>query len=504
MNPIAHLFPPNRADLIRAGRRERIRFILEPQAWASLATDAARADPTPLLGLWGDATGHVHALFHDGRARPLIASVAVEAGRYHALSVRTPAAIPFERLIRDLWGFEAMHARDSRAIIDYGAWGATAPLAARPGPPPRSPEPPEWRAPGPDDDRGLAYVEQGPVGLPRTAGARIRVTVAGGSTRSVELQHGWGHRGLPGRVAGLTPDAAVRLASRLSADAIVAHAVAFSRAVEAASDAAIPARAGILREAACELERATAFLTTISSCAQAAGARWLASEAAILLESLRVASQAAFGHRFAADLVVPGGIVRDLSDERLDALAATSDTIASRLPALTALYEASGLARRLDGLGPVSPAQASGRAACGIVGRASGQAYDARRANAIVPVQSPSAEAGCADARMRLRLAGVGEAGARLRQLLEVLPAGPIRVGLGQTTGEGLGLAEAPEGDLWHFVRLDPNGTVAAFFPRDPRVCHVALFEAACVGLEYEDIDLVRTSFGLSVEAIDL
>ena len=498
-----HLFPPDRADLIRSGRREGIRFVLEQAAWASLAADApARAGQVPLLGLWGDASGHVHALFHDGRARPLIATVAVEAGRYHALSARSPAAIPYERMVRDLWGFEAMHAGDLRALLDHGLWGATAPMAARPGPAPRAAEPPEWRPAGADDDEGLVYLEEGPVGLPSASGFRARMIAAGDRLVTVELQRGYGHRGVAALAAGLTPDAATRIAARISA-AVVANGLAFARAIEAASGTAVPARAAALREVAAETERAAAFLGSIVLCARAGGAHRLAAEAAILLERMRTASVAGLGHRFGAELVVPGGVARDLPDPALTALGMAADMIGRELRGLAGLYEAR-LAARLSGLGVVTPAAASLLVASGVVGRASGQGFDARRANALVPVEAPCGESGCTDARMRLRLAGVGQAASRLRRLIETLPEGPVRVGLGASTGEGLGLVEAPEGDLWHFVRLDPEGAVAAFFPRDPSVAHMTLFEAACRGAQVEDVGVIAASFGLSSEAVDL
>lgn len=503
--PVAHLFPPDRADLIRSGRREGMRFVLEQAAWASLAGDTPqRADQVPLLGLWGDRSGFVHALFHDGRARPLIASVAVEAGRYYALSATMPAAIPFERMVRDLWGFEAMHARDLRCLLDHGSWEATAPMAVRPGPAPRSAEPPEWRAP-PGGEEGLAYVERGPVGLPDALGARMRASVDGERVRVVELQHGYGHRGLLERILGATPEGAARVAERVSATAMVANGVAFARAVEAATGTVISSRASLLREAAGEVERAASFLGCLAGCARAAGARRLAAECEILLERVRVAAGIGFGHRFGAGFVVPGGVARDLDDERVEALRGLAALIERELRPLARLYEASdGLARRLAGLAVVAPADAVLRVASGVVGRASGQRFDARRLASSVPVEAPAGESGDADARMRLRLAGLGQAGQRLALVLDGLGGGAVRGPLGAVMGEGLGVAEAPEGDVWHFVRLDADGTVGAWFVREPALGHLGLFEGACGGALVEDLGAALWSFGVSGEAVDL
>ena len=88
------------------------RHVLPMADWRVLM-DSLRHDPLGLLGLWAD-TSHVHALFLAGQAHPLLASVAVEAGAYPALSPVRPGAAWFERAIGDLWGHEATGGVDAR------------------------------------------------------------------------------------------------------------------------------------------------------------------------------------------------------------------------------------------------------------------------------------------------------------------------------------------------------------------------------------------------------
>ena len=248
------LFPPDPVDAIRAGRREGVRHVLDGGGWQRLATDlgaqslSIRPNAVPLIALWAEANGpgggQVHALVHPGRARPLIATVNVEAGRYLALSGPLPAAAPYERIVRDLWGFEAMHARDLRPLLDQGAWPSTAPLRDRPGPPARGPEPPEWRASG---DESWALLEEGPVGAAEGL-LRTRLALDGPVIRAAEFAHGFNHRGLLAALAGCEVAAAASVVERAAAAATVAHATAFARAVEQANgtklppDARLPAR----------------------------------------------------------------------------------------------------------------------------------------------------------------------------------------------------------------------------------------------------------------------
>lgn len=491
------LFPPDPVDAIRAGRREGIRHVLDGGGWQRLVADlTARPAAVPLLALWAEANGQVHALFHPGRARPLIATVAVEAGRYLALSGPLPAAAPYERIVRDLWGFEAMHARDLRPLLDHGAWPSTAPLRDRPGPPARGPEPPEWR---PVADESWALLEEGPVGVAEGL-LRTRLALDGPVVRTAEFVHGFNHRGLLAALAGCEVAVASGIVERVAAGATVAHAAAFARAVEQASGTEPAPETVIGREVALECERIGSFLALLGDMAREAGAVRLGHDVFELLASWREVLHTAFGHRFARGAVRAGTASGDMR-----AIGPAAEAVAGLLPAIERGY-GRRLAPRLRGRAVVGTVAAAAGGASGIVGRASGQGFDARRVSpAPAPVHGRVDEGGCADTRMRLRLAGVAEAASRIRELLRVLPGlTPSPAPLGRERGEGVGCAEGPEGEVWHFVRLDGEGRVASAYLRDPAIGHAALAEAALAGEAAENATLLRLSFGLSPEGFDL
>ncbi len=501
------LFPPDPVDSIRTGRREGIRHVLEAGAWQRLAADLGARQglrpggAVPLLALWAEANGQVHALFHPDRARPLIATVAVEAGRYLALSGPLPAASPYERIVRDLWGFEAMHARDLRPLLDHGTWPATAPLRDRPGPPARGPEPPEWR---PDCDESWALLEEGPVGVAEGL-LRTRLAVDGQRVARAEFAHGFGHRGLLASLAGCDLTAASAIVERVAAVSSVAHATAFARAVEQASGTEVPAPAALLREVAGEAERIAAFLALLGGMAREAGAVRLGNQAFALLAAWREAMGAAFGHRFGRGVVRAGGVGAGVGAARVRGIGAAAEAVAAALPSLARGYERR-LAPRLRGRARVGTVEAGLAVASGIVGRASGQAFDVRRGLPTpVAAEARVEEGGCADTRMRLRLDAIAAAAARIIALLQALPeVGALTTPLGRERGEGLGAAEAPEGEVWHFVRLDAEGRIACAYLRDPSIGHAALAETALAGAPAEDATLLRLTFGLSPEGFDL
>ena len=227
-------------DLIRAGSPEPCRpwprFSLLPAGWAALAAGLAE-DPAPvLLGLWAD-TQQVHALFRD-RDGALIASVAVEGGRYPTLSTARPVASRFERMIRDLWGHAADRRRDERTWLDHGRWPLAHPLSPRPGLPGGAVEPPEFAV---AEEQGVMQVPIGPIHGLIEEPAHLRLVTRGRTVLRAEARLGYAHKGILALMRGKSPRTAARFVARLAAESTVAHSVAFARATEAALDIAGPA-----------------------------------------------------------------------------------------------------------------------------------------------------------------------------------------------------------------------------------------------------------------------
>ena len=111
-----------------------------------------------------------------------------------------------------------------------------------------------------------------------------------------------------------SPRAAARFAARVQADSTVAHSLAFARAAEDASGAAVPPRADALRLLMTAVEAVTAMLAE------------LAPTPGPALDAIRRACAAAFGHRLMMDCVTPGGVLADLAPEGARALRTALDT----------------------------------------------------------------------------------------------------------------------------------------------------------------------------------
>ena len=68
-----------------------------------------------------------------------------------------------------------------------------------------------------------------------------------------------------------------------------------------------------------------------------------------------------------------------------------------------------------------------------------------------------------------------------MRGLLGTLPDGGLSVPLPVESGEGIGFASGPGGDIWHWLRLD-HGQIASVFMCDPAWARWPELEATMAG----------------------
>jgi Ni,Fe-hydrogenase III large subunit len=203
-------------------------------------------------------------------------------------------------------------------------------------------------------------------------------------------------------------------------------------AAEAASDCTVPARAAWLRVVLLERERIANHLGDLGALGNDAGlALGLAQFARLKEVWVRLNAQL-FGHRFMMDCVIPGGVRADLSAASVQAMLTQCDQIETEVRALRAIYEEhSGLQDRFIGAGRVAPKLAAELGLCGLAGRASAQAWDARTdqamdAYASLNVRMATQRNGDVAARVAVRFDEIFESMRLLREVARRMPSGPI------------------------------------------------------------------------------
>jgi Ni,Fe-hydrogenase III large subunit len=502
---------PSLIDLMLEGRTIRQhmpwpRTVVDASVWAFAANELAQGRWS-LLGLWGEpSTAHMAIIDRD-TAEIAVVSIDCPNRAYPSVSKHHPPALRLERTVNDLFGLSAGDLPDTRRWLDHNRWGVRFPLGDRIDALPTT-------APYrflPVDGDGVHQIAVGPVHAGIIEPGHFRFSASGETVVRLEQRLGYTHKGIEGLMRGAPIERAAQLAGRVSGDSTVAYAYAFSRAVEAALQLVVPDRAVWLRALLAELERLANHLGDIGAICNDASFGLMQAHCNVLRESVLRAANSAFGHRLMRDVIVPGGLARDLDAKGQAAIRQALDSINARFPELIELYDnTASLQDRTVGTGIVTATLAKQYGAGGYVGRASGRGFDARRAPGYPPYDDlhfevPVLEDGDVNARVWIRIREVEQSLSLANQILnrlpDGLPSGSVAVEAGPR--EGMALVEGFRGDVLVWLRLD-GGRVERCHLRDPSWFQWPLLEAAIEDNIVADFPLCNKSFNCSYSGQDL
>ena len=502
---------PSLTDLIPEGRRIRQhspwpRAVVGAHLWKFAANGLAQSHWS-LLGLWGESSTVHMAIMDERTAEIAVISLDCPDKSYPSVGLHHPPTLRLERAVNDLFGLSAEGLPDSRPWLDHHRWGVRFPLGDRIDAVPNA-------APYrllPVEGDGVHQIAVGPVHAGIIEPGHFRFTASGETVVRLEQRLGYTHKGIDGLMIGADLERAVQLAGRVSGDSTVAYAYAFSRAAEAALELVVPDRAVWVRALLAELERLANHLGDIGAICNDASFTLIHAHCSVLRESVLRASHHAFGHRLMRDIVVPGGVTRDLDNEGKKAVRATLDNIRRRFPALIELYDnTASLQDRTVDTGVLKPTLARQYAAGGYIGRASGRSFDARRTLAYPPYDSlrfevPVLNEGDVNARVWIRVREVEQSLSLIDQILERLPEGPWVTPAEHRpeTREGMAMVEGFRGDILVWLRLR-DGRVERCHLRDPSWFQWPLLEAAIENNIVADFPLCNKSFNCSYSGHDL
>jgi Ni,Fe-hydrogenase III large subunit len=495
------------ADLIAGGRKmERHhpwpRLLVGEETWRAAIAGLAAARWT-LSGLWGD-DGAVHMALSNGSGMAVF-SLECPDGRFPSVGRHHPPAIRLERAISDLYGFAADGALDIRPWLDHGQWGLAHPLGAQQKNPIAGPYPFLTA-----DGESLHQIPVGPVHAGIIEPGHFRFHANGETVVRLEARLGYAHKGVESLMRGASLERAVQIAGRVSGDSMVAYALAFSRAAEAALGIEVPHRAHFLRALMAELERLANHLGDIGAICNDAAFSLMLAHCGVLRECVLRAADACFGHRLMRDCIVPGGTAVDLGSGQIPVLRALLARIRKQFPRLVELYDnTASLQDRTVSTGILVSSLAAQFGAGGYIGRASGRSFDVRRDLPYAPYdrlrfEVPVLEKGDVNARVWIRIQEVEQSLSLIDQILAGLPEGPVFVRAAGKAGEGLAVVEGFRGDVLVWLLLADDGHVARCHLRDPSWFQWPLLEAAIEGNIVADFPLCNKSFNCSYSGCDL
>jgi len=480
-----------------------------------------------LVALWGsDARGDGR---NEGGGFVAQVALAVQEGLLvlsHALADSTypdvaaifPAVDRMQRAASDLLGISAGGAEDKRKWLRHAAWRADEfPLRKDFGSNHESritnhaspaDEYPFVRVEG----EGVHEIPVGPVHAGTIEPGHFRFSIVGETVLRLEQRLGYKHKGIEKRFEGMTLAEGAKLAGRVSGDSTVAYAWAYAMAVEAAAGVTPPRRALWLRALLLERERVANHLGDLGYLGNDAALAFGLAQFMRLKEEWVRMNEAAFGHRYLMDVIVPGGVARDLPPEAMGRMRQEMQALEKTVNYLKSIYdEHAGLQDRFIHCGTVPPALAARLGLTGIAGRASAQATDLRALYPCIPyreleVRMATHRNGDVAARVTVRFEEIFESLRLLRLILDRLSLGEIAVEVPAPAAGafGAGWVEGWRGEVMVALEAGADGRIRRCHPHDPSWQNWPLLEHAVIGNIVPDFPLINKSFNLSYSGQDL
>ena len=484
---------------------------------------AVRAHGGRLLSLWASegTSGHeglcVHAVYATGPADAgelVVLHLPLAAGEaLPDISDHFPAVTRMQRAAHDLLGIDIAQHRDTRPWLRHGAWtDAEFPLRRKFNAPRESTSATDRYAFVPVTGDGVHEIPVGPVHAGIIEPGHFRFHVVGERVLRLEERLGYVHKGIEKRFESMSPADGARLAGRVSGDSTVAYTWAYAMAVENAIGTVVPARALWLRALLLERERIANHLGDLGYLGNDAGFAFGLSQFSRLKEDLLRLNASLFGHRYLMDLIVPGGVNRDLDAAAIAPLRKQNRVLAKEVAELRRIYdEHPGVQDRFIRTGIVTPELADRLGLCGLAGRASGIAPDARVQFPHAPydqlaVRSAFHRGGDVAARVNVRFDEIAESVRLIDAILDATPGGDVRVALAPAP-EGafsLGLVEGWRGEILVALHIGPNESIRRLHPHDLSWQNWPVLEHAVIGNIVPDFPLINKSFNLSYSGHDL
>jgi Ni,Fe-hydrogenase III large subunit len=426
-----------------------------------------------------------------------------------SLATLSPLLGWYEREIADLFGVEfAGHPEPYRLVLHPGARPPLPPFD--PDYPADMPLPFVPEAGGPPEVAGpdVQRLPFGPVRADVVESAEFVFFYVGEHIIHHQPLLFFKHRGMEKRFEGRSLPHATALAERVSGVGSFAHALAFCQAVEQAARCEVPRRARLLRSLCAELERLYNHLHYLGHLADTTTLKVGQAEGKLLEERAKQINGRLSGSRFLRSLLVPGGLRRDLDPrpwlaEELDGLAARIAVYAGMLGSTDSHLD------RLISTGVLPHEVAFDQGATGPIQRASGFDRDLRRDHPYagygeLALTVPVRATGDAHARQQVRIAETEASISLIRQILPLLPDGPVRADcLPPPDAEGLGWAESPRGSLFYAVHLGGDGRLARVKVKSPSFSNWRVFPLTVHDSNMMDYAINEASFGLTVAGCD-
>jgi len=328
-----------------------------------------------------------------------------------------------------------------------------------------------------DETKTRYTIPVGPIHPALKEPVRLDLDVDGELIVDVDVVVGQVHRGI--EWLGMNrnnPIQNIYLSERVCGICNICHPFAYVMAVEQAMGITPPERAEYIRVITAEMERIHSHLLWAGVAAHEIGFDTVFYLVWRVREEIMDLIEYLTGNRVTKAMFQIGGVRRDIAEEQFPRIRKSLDYYKSIFDQLkTVFLDDRTIRMRTRNVGILKTEDALRLLAVGPTGRASGVPKDVRQdqpyggyadldVKAITPDLLTGAVVGDVYDRIIVRLLEVKQSVEIIEQCLEQMPPGPILAepkiakllnALTKAEGEGIGRAEAPRGEVVHYVRLE-------------------------------------------------
>ncbi len=315
--------------------------------------------------------------------------------------------------------------------------------------------------------------------------------------KDIKWETGYNHRGIEKLSESKTFDQVFFLVERICGICSTSHPFAFANCMEEIANVEIPDRAKYIRSIIAELERIHSHLLWVGLAGHFLGYNTVFMWAWKYREPVLDLFEIITGNRNSYAMFKIGGVRRDIEEHKIAKIREILNYVRKKTDLLTgAVMDDPVIHARTKGVGILTREDIINYGAVGPTARASDVAIDIRKddpyaAYPLVNWKVITARGCDVFAKAEVRLLEMYESISIIEQCLDGLKKtkeGDIEVKVREVPeGYGTGHAEAPRGEVFHFVKTNGSNYPVRHKVRAPSYVNIATFKKSCVGQTITD-----------------
>jgi len=363
---------------------------------------------------------------------------------------------------------------------------------------------------------------------PSTHGVfRLRLTLDGERIVDADMVMGYLHRSMEKLAEERTYTQNIPFTDRTDYIAAMTGNLAYVMAVEKLCEIEVPNRALWLRTMMAELQRFASHCIAIGIFANDCGA-WQTPVMHMFRDREKILDlfEMACGARLTLNYMRIGGLSRDIPPEFIPAVGKLLKDLPKRVDEYEDLLLSNEIiVARSRGVGALTPEQAMAHSVSGPMLRASGVAWDVRKADPYAAYDKVDFDIavgtnGDAYDRFVVRLAEMRQSLRIVEQCVEMMPAGPVHaafagasvqpianpvgpLALRPPEGEAYARIESPRGELGFYIVSDGSPAPFRFHIRSPSFINLTPLKLMSVGGTVADAIVILGSVDIVVGEVD-